>query len=127
MSESTNNQNEIKKSLNVFSWIKLLLGLFLVISIFFPYGLGTYFFSKLLVFICGLVAMLDVIPNQDQSFKSLKLYGLYIFTLVWIFFAVGTENAGTIYGQSYNFTGAVFLPILFTLVCLTILSFFKKN
>ena len=79
MSESTNNQNEIKKSLNVFSWIKLLLGLFLVISIFFPYGLGTYFFSKLLVFICGLVAMLDVIPNQDQSFKSLKLYGLYIF------------------------------------------------
>jgi hypothetical protein len=130
MGESTNNQNEIKRSLNVISWVELLLGLFLVISVFFPYGLGTYFFSKLLVFVCGLAAMIEVRGEYlgfNKNLKRLNLYGLYIFTLVWMFIAVGTENAGRIGGQSYDFTGAVFWPILFTLICLSVLSFFKKN
>jgi len=127
MGESKNNQNEIKRSLNVLSWVELLLGLFLVISVFFPYGLGTYFFSKLFVFVCGLGAMIEFRGEYLSFNKRLNLYGLYIFTLVWMFFAVGTENAGRIGGQSYDFTGAVFWPILFTLICLSVLSFFKKN
>ncbi len=118
-----NSKKETKKNKLVI--INAILGLFLIISIFFSFGLGSNFFSKLLVFVAGVMAIFDSVP--DQSAKRPKLYLYYLFTMIWVFFAVGTNSAGAIYGQAYNFTGVIFLPVILVLLTLTILWFFIKK
>ena len=120
--ENSESQLKHNKTLSI---VNALLGLFLLSSIFFSYGIGTYFFSKLFVFLCGVMAVFDALPEQTK--ERPKLYLMYIFTFIWMFFVVGTENAGMIYGQAYNFTGDVFTPILLVLFVLTILWFFVKR
>jgi hypothetical protein len=105
--------------------VNVILGLFLIVSIFFSYGLGNNFFSKLFVFASGVIAILDALPEKSE--KRPKFYGLYLFTLIWVFFAVGRSSAGIVYGQAYNFTGGIFMPVLLTLLALTVLWFFIKK
>lgn len=120
--EPKNSSGTSRKSVAI---VNAIVGLFLIASIFFSYGIGAYFFSKLFVFASGALAVFDSIP--DGTSKRPKLYAFYLFTFIWMFFAVGTENAGQIYGQSYNFTGDVFVPILLSLLIISILWFFVKR
>ena len=125
LTNETENTSVKRKSNKVLLTFNVLLGLFLILSIFFPYGIGTYFFSKLLVFVTGIVAIFDSLP--EVSTKRPKLFFIYLFTFVWVFLVVGSNNAGVVYGQAYNFTGVVFTPILVSLLLLTILWFFIKR
>jgi hypothetical protein len=123
-----NSKKAVNKFSNIISGIYILSGLFLVISIFFSYGLGTNFFSKIFVFLSGvttiLVGFVNIKSKSTIEEKYIEFYYLWPFTLVWVFFAVGTDSAGVIDGQAYNFTGDVYVPILLCLFVNTIIGFF---
>ena len=55
-----NSTEEPKKSKLLI--VNIILGLFLIVSIFFSYGLGHNFFSKLFVFASGTIAIFDALP-----------------------------------------------------------------
>jgi hypothetical protein len=118
----------VNKFSNIISGIYLLFGLFLVISIFFSYGFGTNFFSKIFVFLSGVttifVGFVNLKSKSTIEKQLIDFYYLWAFTLVWVFFAVGTDNAGVIGAQAYNFTGDIFEPILVCLLVNTIIGFF---